>query len=137
MIRRPPISTRTDTLLPYTTLFRSGHRRPRRHQYRPQKRKKPPSPHAQPPVGVIIDLGAAISWRGDFMAARRLGQPHPPGRDVGDVAGDGRSEEHTSELQSLMRISYAVFCLKKKQHKQRQAYHTIYSHIYQITYNEH
>src|SRR3546814_2919970 len=72
MIRRPPRSTRTDTLFPYTTLFRS-HR-----------------PHAQP-----------------------IGGPAGP-LDGGRVAGAVRSEEHTSELQSLMRISYAVFCLKKK-----------------------
>src|SRR3546814_13383407 len=75
MIRRPPRSTRTDTLFPYTTLFRSEARFPRRH------RPAPPPGH---PIRI------------------RCGRP------------DGRSEEHTSELQSLMRISYAVFCLKKK-----------------------
>src|SRR3546814_4263922 len=77
MIRRPPRSTRTDTLLPYTTLFRSfGERAP-------------------------------------------AGVPHRPRADVecrhlGRTCGGCRSEEHTSELQSLMRISYVVFCLKKK-----------------------
>src|SRR3546814_6292727 len=95
MIRRPPRSTRTDTLFPYTTLFRSGagdsildsDRRPdgRRCVYRPGV-----DPARQ-------DGGYAIIVRHS-------------GRD-----GDGvRSEEHTSELQSLMRISYAVFCLKKQ-----------------------
>src|SRR3546814_10588804 len=79
MIRRPPRSTRTDTLFPYTTLFRSALPRYRRsHRPRPPRRPFP-----------ITDAGS-------------------PGNST------GRSEEHTSELQSLMRISYAVFCLKKK-----------------------
>src|SRR3546814_9823851 len=96
MIRRPPRSTRTDTLFPYTTLFRSSqHRRhavgadqmPRadRHQHRPRLCHAPPRPRAPAPVAV----------------------------------GDDRSEEHTSELQSLMRISYAVFCLKKKKQNKK------------------
>src|SRR3546814_7316994 len=88
MLRLPPRSTRTDTLFPYTTLFRSARQ---------------------------LAAGAAV------------GQPRPvaqhdavPGRACDDAgpalsgAGKIRSEEHTSELQSLMRISYAVFCLKKK-----------------------
>src|SRR3546814_2702545 len=75
MIRRPPRSTRTDTLFPYTTLFRSRCSPPRK-----------PIPCARwPPAAARRDAGR-------------------------------RSEEHTSELQSLMRISYAVFCLKKKKH---------------------
>src|SRR3546814_4823185 len=78
MIRRPPRSTRTDTLFPYTTLFRSlGGMSPRR------KRRCARAACARP------------------VADRR-------------TRADDRSEEHTSELQSLMRISYAVFCLKKK-----------------------
>src|SRR3546814_4655193 len=80
MIRRPPRSTRTDTLFPYTTLFRSGTAR---------------------------------------MASRFAGQ----GRTVrieGAAPRLWRSEEHTSELQSLMRISYAVFCLKKKKKKDKK-----------------
>src|SRR3546814_5685668 len=88
MIRRPPRSTRTDTLFPYTTLFRS-------------------------------------------LAEEDLDQ-----RRVGGVVGAGehvglRSQEHTSELQSLMRISYAVFCLKKKSHKHvtnSNFYHTRSTH---------
>src|SRR3546814_1078897 len=90
MIRRPPRSTRTDTLFPYTTLFRSLDR----------------------------DLVGA-----DQKAKARPGQPSKDQRDEQEKAerrhdidplARNRSEEHTSELQSLMRISYAVFCLKKK-----------------------
>src|SRR3546814_3684577 len=94
MIRRPPRSTRTDTLFPYTTLFRSarlfaldgagGHRRGQRRD----ARRGAPSRRRQ-------------------LRPRRV-------RDHGALRPQGRSEEHTSELQSLMRISYAVFCLKKK-----------------------
>src|SRR3546814_7303596 len=97
MIRRPPISTRTDTLFPYTTLFRShersGHRVPR----------------------------AAGADAAGFLGHSHAREPRPAlPRQCGDAdARCGRrralrSEEHTSELQSLMRISYAVFCLKKK-----------------------
>src|SRR3546814_2053389 len=87
MIRRPPRSTRTDTLFPYTTLFRSaGRRRDGRHQ-------GPVDQIWGRPGQIDTDLGAGHHWR----RCRR-----------------SRSEEHTSELQSLMRISYAVFCLKKK-----------------------
>src|SRR3546814_14941415 len=88
MIRRPPRSTRTDTLFPYTTLFRSG-------------RYDDCSDFAG--AHGADHLGAA-----DRYGAR--------GRRSARAAPD-RSEEHTSELQSLMRISYAVFCLKKKKNK--------------------
>src|SRR3546814_13627763 len=90
MIRRPPGSTRTDTLFPYTTLFRS-----RLAETGPFLRgiRRAVAGVAAPPV-----LEEAID--------RPLGGDHAPNRR--------RSEEHTSELQSLMRISYAVFCLKKK-----------------------
>src|SRR3546814_15247342 len=84
MIRRPPRSTRTDTLFPYTTLFRSHHVQPL-HQ-----RGDLPRPEDDPP-------GLWQQQRRHLRAGMPL-----------------RSEEHTSELQSLMRISYAVFCLKKK-----------------------
>src|SRR3546814_4071507 len=90
MIRRPPRSTRTDTLFPYTTLFRSNGAR--------QVQRQPRT------------LGRP----------RRHGLPQlPPGARpaVRRCDGEIRSEEHTSELQSLMRISYAVFCLKKKNKK--------------------
>src|SRR3546814_6894166 len=88
MIRRPPRSTRTDTLFPYTTLFRSEHHAERRH---PRERDELHDRRAEPPDD----------------------RQHQQQRQ-GQQAKPGRSEEHTSELQSLMRISYAVFCLKKK-----------------------
>src|SRR3546814_2404397 len=87
MIRRPPRSTRTDTLFPYTTLFRSG------------------CEHRLEPGQQLARSGQA------FHARSRAPGPRPPDPD------HLRSEEHTSELQSLMRISYAVFCLKKKKTK--------------------
>src|SRR3546814_3432922 len=96
MIRRPPRSTRTDTLFPYTTLFRSADARHRRLVGR-------------------VDLGEA----GPGAGAER--PPPPAGAVVQGVPRrrqPARSEEHTSELQSLMRISYAVFCLKKKTNMQ-------------------
>src|SRR3546814_1421481 len=95
MRRRPPRSTRTDTLFPYTTLFRS-HRRGRRSV---EGRRFPQAP-------------AVRRARQDHdlrLVLRRLYDAQAAGKDQGR-----RSEEHTSELQSLMRISYAVFCLKKK-----------------------
>src|SRR3546814_9421373 len=94
MIRRPPRSTRTDTLFPYTTLFRSRHRDCGRRRWR-----------ACGPAGRC----AARSTAGGDQVARDQLQT-----GTGLVGGNDRSEEHTSELQSLMRISYAVFCLKKK-----------------------
>src|SRR3546814_1834088 len=105
MIRRPPRSTRTDTLFPYTTLFRS--RNP-----------------ADGRAALVARRGAARRYHGgDRTDSRRtrtadpLRQPRPRrGRSARDTdrRDRRRSEEHTSELQSLMRISYAVFCLKKK-----------------------
>src|SRR3546814_3580917 len=90
MIRRPPRSTRTDTLFPYTTLFRSRLDRARADR-------------------------VAADTLADIIGGDRLGQPdHRRLGDAVDEAVGHRSEEHTSELQSLMRISYAVFCLKKK-----------------------
>src|SRR3546814_6057191 len=90
MIRRPPRSTRTDPLFPYTTLFRSA---PRLRDLR----------HA------LHDGGGRRQTREDRdLVRQRVGLLLPPHRRP------HRSEEHTSELQSLMRISYAVFCLKKK-----------------------
>src|SRR3546814_5176445 len=94
MIRRPPRSTRTDTLFPYTTLFRS---KPFAHRHR---------------------TGAGNQSRYSCKENRaffRGGASHA--HDQAQIRNETviRSEEHTSELQSLMRISYAVFCLKKKQ----------------------
>src|SRR3546814_10329930 len=102
MIRPPPRSTRTDTLFPYTTLFRSRVLAVHRVEARP---------------GVLVDLPEVLARRHAFLGA--LIQPADEALrelDRLDRVGGGceRSEEHTSELQSLMRISYAVFCLKKK-----------------------
>src|SRR3546814_1991167 len=118
MIRRPPRSTRTDTLFPYTTLFRSiaqhgldsaGKRRVGQHRVKVHGR---------------LGDGDGMAARGDscmqirqrlrVIERRTLG--HDPGQEIEGALrlGNERSEEHTSELQSLMRISYAVFCLKKK-----------------------
>src|SRR3546814_5704826 len=96
MIRRPPRSTRTDTLFPYTTLFRS---------------LRQGAGQVDLPVP-----GSRQAGRHDrFLPVaypQRQGSEAVPGQ--GPARPEARSEEHTSELQSLMRISYAVFCLKKK-----------------------
>src|SRR3546814_1268792 len=97
MIRRPPRSTLTDTLFPYTTLFRSTDGFRNRHRF---ANARPSRWRAVPPCRAHRDLQChGRRWRG------------PAGAACGPQC---RSEEHTSELQSLMRISYAVFCLKKK-----------------------
>src|SRR3546814_5328217 len=95
MRRRPPRSTRTDTLFPYTTLFRS-------------------------PASRAGRAAGALRHRRPHGAGRAVGGPRPARR----AGRDGRSEEHTSELQSLMRISYAVFCLKKKKTANSHTNHT-------------
>src|SRR3546814_20880947 len=105
MIRRPPRSTRTDTLFPYTTLFRSPLPFPGeagRHVLVPQPFGVPGAGRALRAAGDRSDRSGTI-----FLRPRLRG-------DVDRLDRPGRSEEHTSELQSLMRISYAVFCLKKK-----------------------
>src|SRR3546814_5697828 len=101
MIRRPPRSTRTDTLFPYTTLFRSAVR-PR--ACRRRRRRRAARGGAEERAGGVPGVAARHE-----DAPRVLGYPGTRGTPRGN-----RSEEHTSELQSLMRISYAVFCLKKK-----------------------
>src|SRR3546814_2587969 len=85
MIRRPPRSTRTDTLFPYTTLFRS-----------------------------VVDVESIAKMARESGALVYLDAVHAGPHRLLNVRCFDRSEEHTSELQSLMRISYAVFCLKKK-----------------------
>src|SRR3546814_4380699 len=103
MIRRPPRSTRTDTLFPYTTLFRSHptHRR----RTRPTRSCRRHGPRQR------ADRGCR-----DRDPARDVqpGELHPAASPPRGAHLGRRSEEHTSELQSLMRNSYAVFCLKKK-----------------------
>src|SRR3546814_8628636 len=90
MIRRPPISTRTDTLFPYTTLFRSRGR-------------------------AIVPANINHPELEPMVIGRRFRV-----KINANIGNSARSEEHTSELQSLMRISYAVFCLKKKRKRHKQ-----------------
>src|SRR3546814_1297450 len=107
MIRRPPISTRTDTLFPSTTLFRSWRDSPfhgrKSRQVRPPRIPETRSARRQE------DMPAALRTVQDGRQRRQ------DKADCPDFHRAARSEEHTSELQSLMRISYAVFCLKTKQ----------------------
>src|SRR3546814_5556544 len=106
MIRRPPRSTRTDTLFPYTTLFRSAHL---------VSDRKPPSArnHIAHRVGLQAQGSALCGSSPCERPETTIGaKSHRP--QGGLLQAQGRSEEHTSELQSLMRTSYAVFCLKKK-----------------------
>src|SRR3546814_4829313 len=102
MIRRPPRSTRTDTLFPYTTLFRSA------------LLAQPVDRRLQVSAGFDECL-LAVHHAGAGLFAKLLDQAR-------GYFGHDRSEEHTSELQSLMRISYAVFCLKKKKQYERRIY---------------
>src|SRR3546814_2071747 len=119
MIRRPPRSTRTDPLFPYTTLFRSPPLGDMRQHFGREAVRLGSLP--QLPAEFAATCPRCSKARADPLAQhvalelRDAGQHrrhHPP---VGCI--DLRSEEHTSELQSLMRISYAVFCLKKKKLK--------------------
>src|SRR3546814_6859574 len=122
MIRRPPRSTRTDTLLPYTTLFRAQCRGApgRWHTGRGQC--------AAGGVERIVSVAAAVAKALVVSGLRResvalpvhLWVPSGVGRVPAGGITDSRSEEHTSELQSLMRISYAVFCLKKKKKRRKK-----------------
>src|SRR3546814_7586691 len=143
MIPRPPVSTRTDTLFPYTTLFRSppstrergrgrrrraagvatGRRRPRAGRRAPAGRATPAgtaSPDRRPAT-LAARCSSMPLWerrpeRGSLRKRRRVTT------DLGRLlrAPLPRSEEHTSELQSLMRLSYAVFCLKTKKLQNRK-----------------
>src|SRR3546814_10634952 len=122
MIRRPPRSTRTDTLFPYTTLFRSS------------SPPCEPGPALSPDSDFPVRSGpASILQRFPPTALEPVEDRtwRPLGRqsvgDSCDLSPIERSEEHTSELQSLMRISYAVFCLKKKIKNTSQHINTIYT----------
>src|SRR3546814_1295600 len=127
MIRRPPRSTRTDTLFPYTTLCRSRRRRPGR------SRTHRGGPARRPGGG---GAGGAVAAGQPYMVGGPAGflGPLPRGNACRAARGGGglnpcapaaaRSEEHTSELQSLMRISSAVFCLKKKKTTRKQTHKT-------------
>src|SRR3546814_10302931 len=122
MLRRPPSSTRTDTLFPYTTLFRSVQDR--------HRHDRPPLLLRQPEVGQRARAGPDIAYEvgdplpGDIhtVEVEETGSHQPREPVAVTQFQQERSEEHTSELQSLMRISYAGFCLKKKQeqHKKQQ-----------------
>src|SRR3546814_2771137 len=108
MIRRPPRSTRTDTLFPYTTLFRSD--------------GVPGA--ARPVASCAADAGGHC---GADEKRRWPARVPPTGAALWRPVVAARSEEHTSELQSLMRISYAVFCLKKKRTLIKSIYTTVYT----------
>src|SRR3546814_9383790 len=119
MIRRPPRSTRTDTLFPYTTLVRST-RTARVTCQRNRRGRGAAGPRSR---ARRRDAGDLALWPPPLETGaepqHRRAEPRGRNGDRGPPAGDpvgdrGRSEEHTSELQSLMRISYAVFCLQKK-----------------------
>src|SRR3546814_2804330 len=120
MRRRPPRSTRTATLFPYPTLFRSQASRPAADAVRGRRAERPvgvdrrrgPGSRIVADVDLVTSADRQVRARADTARALALdadravgGQRHRPA---------GRSEEHTSELQSLMRISYAVFCLNKQ-----------------------
>src|SRR3546814_1769001 len=118
MIRRPPRSTRTDTLFPSTTRFRSRIQR---------------QGHSHPPFRYVAERDQLLVQHADDLhlgaldLALEMGLPNR-------IAAELRSEEHTSELQSLMRISYAVFCLKQKKdlttvHHDHIVYHILNNHV--------
>src|SRR3546814_8125154 len=148
MIRPPPRATRTDTLFPYTTLFRSGGERDQTPKSRPQhegpaarrgRQARSAARQCPPDRGRAAtrdkDRSRSSQWPSS-QQARQLSFRRDPGagcyeRSIAkpisalrDYSLRGRSEEHTSELQSLMRISYAVFCLTK-QKKNSKNKHTI------------
>src|SRR3546814_6969442 len=102
MIRRPPRSTRTDTLFPYTTLFRSQ--------------------GACPACGVRTQAELTSTSSAKAHRQRASGRPRRQCKSAPMVVADARSEEHRSELQSLMRISYAVFRLNKTNTKKARAH---------------
>src|SRR3546814_10693432 len=112
MIRRPPRSTRTDTLFPYTTLFRSQEAA----RGIPTEAPAPPTARTNGPAQTPSSRLPAFLQQGKLSRVRHGEASMVRNRSSGGsmLRRSARSEEHTSELQSLMRISYAVFCLKKK-----------------------
>src|SRR3546814_2954404 len=121
MRRRPPRSTLTDTLFPYTTLFRSDRRLTCAR--RPDDRQRLARPDGE--ADAVEDRAVGLVTKDDILERHRAAIDDERPRAL-------RSEEHTSELQSLMRISYAVFCLKKK-NKVKQLTYTTYKHYTLIT----
>src|SRR3546814_5667558 len=131
MILRPPRSTRTDTLFPYTTLFRSG-RGPveflsaaRRHRHAAQQPRLCLYRRRTRQVAARVRIAELLGTRHGQYGSARNGRDARTEGPLAQTAAERRnplglcrSEEHTSELQSLMRISYAVFCLKKKNRQQ-------------------
>src|SRR3546814_5289843 len=122
MIRRPPRSTRTDTLFPYTSLFRSlSLGLPAAQRFRTE------------PATILPDRKALVvrtaSNGGQLMAIAIYSLPHLDRITSPETALQSyrRSEEHTSELQSLMRISYAVFCLKNKRPIHKKNKNSVYT----------
>src|SRR3546814_1093645 len=108
MIRRPPRSTRTDTLFPYTTLFRSSSLQP----VKPEKNNAYEIGYKYEERKWALDLASFLYDYKDLQVSSFQGAQE----QITNAATARGSEEHTSELQSLMRISYAVFCLKKKKY---------------------
>src|SRR3546814_9725285 len=123
MIRRPPRSTRTDTLLPYTTLVRS--------LGQPQVERG-----LAPPRIETFDPVPQFGKRHDAQVKLLFVDRGEPVHHAG-IGTRLRSEEHTSELQSLMRISYAVFCLKKKKHKPKRHHPSNQIHVNNERQKEH
>src|SRR3546814_5943233 len=117
MIRRPPRSTRTDTLFPYPPLFRSVQLVDEQDDLA-LVLGQVVEHRLEPLLELAAKLGAG-DQRAHVQRQRALAA-----QAFGHLVVDDRSEEHTSELQSLMRISYAVFCLKKNKHTKHKLKHT-------------
>src|SRR3546814_5743570 len=145
MIRRPPRSTRTDTLFPYTSLFRSGQEPAPGYLARARSRCAMGMALSVLAEATVLDARTLRALASALLAfcllagcsPRPVNSPYADGQEQGNVLHTAftqrspkyldpasRSEEHTSELQSLMRISYAVFCLKKKQIIKNNVTHT-------------
>src|SRR3546814_6302036 len=122
LIRHPPRSTRTDTLFPYTTLFRSPDGVANLSVHGVQLIDNGVfTPATIPtPLGNVLNITAYNAATGEISYSYTLNAAETHA----GVQGENRSEEHTSELQSLMRISYAVFCLKKKYITKRNTRYT-------------